>query len=125
MGGEGGGREKVVPDVEHSPIFTMQLVDDGAGGDLLVLYDSGALRSGIKESLAHRLKSCTIRKGQISLSVVGGSATIISGGVQSFTLPLVDGRIVTIWAISMPEVTAPVAKYSTGGALSDLKKEFI
>ena len=121
-GGELGGN--IVPDVDCSPIFTLQHVDDGREGDLLVLYDSGALTSGIKESVAHRLNARTIRKGPISLSVVGGSETVVSGGVKSFTLPLVDGRVVTISAISMPEVTAPVAKYSTGGALSDLKKEF-
>ena len=114
----------MVPDVDHSPIFTMQSVDDGVGGQLLVLYDSGALTSAIKESTAKRLRAHTIRKGPIKLSVVGGEATVAAGGVKGFTLPLTDGRIVAISAIAMAEITAPIAKYHTGEALSDLEKEF-
>ena len=89
----------VVPDVDHSPIFTMQTVNDGEGGGLLVLYDSGALASAIKESAAQHLGAQTIQKGPIKLSVVGSKATIAAGGVKSFTLPLTDGRIVAISAL--------------------------
>ena len=60
---------------------------------LLVLYDSGALTSGVKESIARQLGSCTIRKGPIPLTVVGGGH------------PLVIGRIVQISALLMREVT--------------------
>ena len=102
----------------------MQSVDDGVGGQLLVLYDSGALTSAVTESAAKRLGARTTRKGPIKLSVVGGEATVAAGGVKSFTLPLTDGRDVTISAIAMTEITAPIAEYPTGRALSDLKKDF-
>ena len=50
----------------------MEMVDDGLGGHLLVLNDSGALTSGVKESIAQQLGSHIIRKGPIPLTVVGG-----------------------------------------------------
>ena len=66
--GEGG----CVPDVRHQATFTMQMVDDGKGRDILVLYDSRALTSGVKESVVRRLGSRVLRKGPIPLTVVGG-----------------------------------------------------
>ena len=50
----------------------MEMVDDGLGGHLLVLNDSGALTSRVKESIAQQLGSHIIRKGPIPLTVVGG-----------------------------------------------------
>ena len=99
------------------------MVDDGKGRDLLVLYDSGALTSGIKESVVRRLGSRVLRKGPIPLTVVGGGTCLSQGGVESFTLPLADGRIVTISALVMKEVTGKVASYNMTSALSDLEAE--
>ena len=61
-GGERGGKVNCVPNVGHQATFTMQMVDDGLGDNILVLYDS----------VARRLGSPVVPKGPIPLTVVGG-----------------------------------------------------
>ena len=70
-GAKGGGKVDFGPDIRHQATFTMQMVNVCLGGNLLILYDSGALTSGVNQSVAH-LGSKTIRKGPVSLTVVGG-----------------------------------------------------
>ena len=43
--------------------------------------------------------------------------------MECFTLPFADGRIVTISALVMKEVTGQVASYNMTSALSDLETE--
>lgn len=73
-GGEKGGKVICVPDIRNQATFTRQLVDDGLGSNLLVLYDSGALMSGVKESVC---------KGPIPLTVVGGAHAIAREGLNA------------------------------------------
>ena len=68
----GGGEVDIILDVCQAPKFTLQRVEDIRGGFLLVLYDSGALTSGIKTSVAASLMSKTVGRVPISISAMGG-----------------------------------------------------
>ena len=57
-------------------------------------------------------------------SLLSGGSCLSQGGVECFTLPLADGRIVTISVLVMKEVTGQVASYNMTSALSDLETEF-
>ena len=72
----GGGEVDIILDVCQAPKFTLQRVEDIRGGFLLVLYDSGALTSGIKTSVAASLMSKTVGSVPISISAMGGGGEL-------------------------------------------------
>ena len=61
----------------------MQRMKEGKGGSLLFLYDSGMLTLEVKVSVARKLNSKTVRRGSISITVVGGGQTQNEGGVEN------------------------------------------
>ena len=67
---------EVILDVRDQPVFTMQEVCDGKGGSLLVVYDSGAMTSGVTTSTAARLGSKTVKQGPISYTVLGNEIRV-------------------------------------------------
>ena len=115
---------EVIPDVQDRPVLTMQRISDGKGGSLLVVYDSGAMTSGVTTSAAAKLGSKTVKKGPISYTVLGNDTRVNKGGIEAFELPLADGRLITISALAMDEATGYIPKYNTKEAFADLEAEF-
>ena len=96
---------EVILDVRDQPVFTMQEVCDGKGGSLLVVYDSGAMTSGVTTSTAARLGSKTVKQGAISYTVLGNEIRV------TFSLLM----------LTVPRLTTPRVSLASNVQLARLK----
>merc|ERR1712049_20329 len=116
--------KEVIPDTKDRACFTMQEVSDKQGGSLLVMYDSGAMTSAVTSAAAARLKAKTVQPGPISYTTFGGESRENNGGIVAFTLPMDDGRLISMSALVMDEITGYIPKQHMKEAFGDLEAEF-
>merc|ERR1711911_365341 len=116
--------KEVIPDTKDRACFTMQEVSDKQGGSLLVMYDSGAMTSAVTVAAAARLKAETVQPGPISYTTFGGESRENKGGIVAFTLPMDDGRLISMSALVMDEITGYIPKQHMKEAFGDLEAEF-
>merc|ERR1711860_34112 len=102
----------------------MQEVSDKQGGSLLVMYDSGAMTSAVTSAAAARLKAKTVQPGPISYTTFGGKSRENNGGIVAFTLPMDDGRLISMSALMMDGITGYIPKQHMKEAFGDLEAEF-
>merc|ERR1711946_82605 len=102
--------KEVIPDTKDRACFTMQEVSDKEGGSLFVMYDSGAMTSAVTSAAAARLKAKTVQPGPISYTTFGGESRENNGGIVAFTLPMDDGRLISMSALVMDEITGYIPK---------------
>ena len=116
--------KEIIPDTKDRACFTMQEISDKQGGSLLVMYDSGAMTSAVTSAAATRLKAKTIQPGPISYTTFGGESRANKGGIVAFTLPMDDGRLISMSALVMDEITGFIPKQHMKEAFGDLEAEF-
>ena len=81
------------------------------------------MMSWVTISATAKLGSKTVKKGPISNTILGNETRVNKGGIEAFELPMADGRLITISALAMDEVTGYIPKYNTKQAFADLEAE--
>merc|ERR1711911_224465 len=116
--------KEVIPDTKDRACFTMQEVSDKQGGSLLVMYNSGAMTTSAVSAAAARLKAKTVQPGPISYTTFGGESRENNGGIVAFTLPMDGGRLISMSALVMDEITSYIPRQHMKEAFGDLEAEF-